>query len=385
VTLVGVATMLANVPAASRAAPPESLQSERVERPLLLLLNEGDALGVALARALEIELNDVDVGLEQLAMVPPRSLRDRIEAAEALVRAHEALGLIWIEPHADGIVIHLIVADAGMVRRSVTGVDDPSAAIETAAVIVRHFALDLLAGRPIGLTRFPAEEPRAARADQPATQPAQPVQPGEGPAPAPTPLLGDRGRLRLQAGYVGQTWVRERAWEHGVEVNLGWRFANGVHVGAGLAISPRFEVELVHPLTLEGDAIGVAQLRVRRYPVAAVVGYQWVWSGPRLALDAQLRAVGEVIERSVFDPANVIPTLAGPVRVIPALEPRLIFEYLAIPQLAVFVALGLRASLMRVDYSIEYVDEDGAVIGVERPFQPQLVAPVVLAGVDMFF
>jgi len=357
VTLVGVATMLANVPAASRAAPPESLQSERVERPLLLLLNEGDALGVALARALEIELNDVDVGLEQLAMVPPRSLRDRIEAAEALVRAHEALGLIWIEPHADGIVIHLIVADAGMVRRSVTGVDDPSAAIETAAVIVRHFALDLLAGRPIGLTRFPAEEPRAARADQPATQPAQPVQPGEGPAPAPTPLLGDRGRLRLQAGYVG----------------------------AGLAISPRFEVELVHPLTLEGDAIGVAQLRVRRYPVAAVVGYQWVWSGPRLALDAQLRAVGEVIERSVFDPANVIPTLAGPVRVIPALEPRLIFEYLAIPQLAVFVALGLRASLMRVDYSIEYVDEDGAVIGVERPFQPQLVAPVVLAGVDMFF
>ena len=376
-----VTLSLALWPSSSDAAPPPS--SEVDEHPTLLLMTEDDPLGAAVAQAVETELNDVDVQLEVLAMTPSLELRDRIEAGERLVREREALGLIWLESRDDGLVVHLVVAD-GMLRRPVVGLDDPSAAVETAAVIVRHFALDLLEGRPIGLTPF------ANKPNQPAAEPEpKPVydddlpfdEPDEQPRPRPpAPLLGDRGHFRLQAGYVGQPWIRERAWEHGVEINAGWRFAVGAHVEAGVAISPAYEAELEHPSNL-----GVAQLRVRRYPLALVAGYQHVWQRSRLALDAQLRVTAEVIARGVFDPSDITPQLDRPVVVVPALEPRLALDYLAIPQLALFVAVGVRTSLMRVDYRVSYVDESGTVVGEEQPLTPRIVAPVVLAGIDMYF
>jgi hypothetical protein len=110
-----------------------------------------------------------------------------------------------------------------------------------------------------------------------------------------------------------------------------------------------------------------------------------VWAKPRLGLDAQLRLVSEVIERGMFDPAEVTPRIDRPVLVVPAIEPRVVLDYLAIPQLAVFVAVGARTSLARWDYEVAYLDEGGAVIGRERPLRAKLFAPVVLAGLDMFF
>lgn len=381
----GLALSLVLAPAASRAAPPDTSSaaaSEVDELPVLLLMTEPDEFGDAVARAIATELNDVDVQLEAIAMTPEVELRDRIEAGERIVREREAIGLVWIEARSDGLVVHLVVADTGMLRRPIVGLDDRSGAIETAAVIVRHFALDLLAGRPIGLTRF-AREPQV---DEPEpTPPESAVELGDPDTPEPrpqpaAPLLGDRGHFRLLAAYVGQTWIRERAWENGVEVDAGWRFAKGVHIGLGVGFSPAFEAELVHPGNL-----GVAQLRVRRYPLAIAAGYQHVWQRPRLALDAQLRFVAEVVERGVFDPNGVTPQLDRPLVVVPALEPRIALDYLAIPQLAVFVAVGLRTSLVRVDYRVAYSDADGTVIGEEQALTPRIVAPVVLAGLDMYF
>lgn len=380
---------LALAPVRGHGSPPKDLPAEEgqsepiARRPLLLIMTEDDPLGSAVAEAIETELNDlevrVEVRLEPLAPLAAVELRERIELGERMVRERGALGLLWIETRDDGLVIHLVVADLGMLRRPVVGFDDPSAATETAAVIIRHFVLDLLAGRPIGLTGFPREAPIVEVtevepepvADEPGDTPS--VQP-------PAPLLDDRGHFRLQAGYVGQPWLRERAWEHGIEINAGWRFAVGAHIEAGLALSPAFAVELRHPGNL-----GAAQLRVRRYPVGLAIGYQHVWKRPRLALDAQLRIIAEVIERGVFDPNRITPQLDRPIHVVPALEPRLVLDYLAIPQLAVFVAVGVRTSLIRVDYQVSYVDEAGTVIANERPLTPRIVAPVVLAGVDMYF
>jgi hypothetical protein len=376
------AWFLALAPASERANAPEGAREQIAERPVLLLMTEDDELGAAVARAVETELNDVDVRLEELAMISAVELRDRIEAGERLVRERDALGLIWIEARADGLVVHLVVADAGMLRRPISGLDEPSAAVETAAVIVRHFALDLLEGRPVGLTPFPSDTPEPGEPVEPVEPVEQPPSDVTAPEPIPTPppLLDDRGHFRLQAGYVGQPWIRERAWEHGVEINAGWRFAVGAHLGAGVAVSPAFETELQHPGNL-----GVAQLRVRRVPVTVVAGYQHVWQRPRLALDAQLRVSTDVIVRGVFDPSNITPRLDRPVIVVPALEPRLVLDWLAIPQLAVFVAVGLRANLMRVEYRVNFVDESGTVVGEEEPLHPRMVAPVVLGGIDMYF
>lgn len=375
-----IAWWLALAPTIARAAPPDDATIVTDERPVLLVMTEQDELGTAVARAIETELNDVDVQLEVLAMISAVELRDRIEAGEQLVREREALGLVWIEARDDGLIVHLVVADVGMLRRPIIGLDPPSAAVETAAVITRHFALDLLEGRPIGLTRFPPE-PTPSEPEPPPIEPEPPPIDAPEPEPRPpAPLLDDRGHFRLQAGYVGQPWIRERAWEHGVEINAGWRFAVGAHVEAGVAISPGFAIELEHPGNL-----GVAQLRVRRYPLSIAAGWQHVWDRARLALDVQLRIVAEVIARGVFDPNDVTPRLDRPVVVVPALEPRLALDYLVIPQLVVFVAVGMRASLVRVDYRVSYVDGSGNVIGDEQPLHPRILAPVVLAGLDMYF
>jgi hypothetical protein len=381
--VISIAALLALTPAIAGADPPRDATIEIAAQPVLLIMTEDDELGAAVARAIDTELNDIEIRLEARSMSSAVELRERIEAGEALVRERDAIGLLWIEAGDDELVVFLVVAEVGMLRRPVVGLEDPDAAIEAAAIIVRHFALDLLAGRPIGLSPLPSRIP-----SDPSPEPTEP-EPERNPVTdtpppsaleQPTPLLVDRGHLRLQAGYVGQPWIRERSWEHGVEINAGWRFAVGAHVEAGVAITPAFELELKHPGNL-----GAAQLRVRRYPLALVVGYQRVWQRPRLALDAQLRVVGEIIERSVFDPNNITPQLDRPVHVVPALEPRLVFDYLVIPQLAVFAALGVRASLVSVDYQVLYVDGSGVVIADQQPLTPRIVSPVVLAGVDMYF
>ena len=375
--------------AAPGPEPDPAAQVPIEQRPLVLVMTDPDALGDAVARAVETELNDVDVRLEvghDGSWAAGLGLDDRIARAEALVRERDALGLIWIESRPDGLVVQLVVADAGMLRRPIIGLEDPAVAVETAAVIVRHLALDLLAGRPVGLTPrsvaslgheaavTPTPEPdtdgppTGTDADQPAT------------SLRPAPWLSDRGHFRVQAGYVGQTWIRERGWENGVEVDVGWRFAVGAHVGAGIGVGPAFEAELVHPGNL-----GVAQLRVRRYPVALLAGYQHVWDRHHLGLDVQLRVVAEVVARGVFDPAAITPQLDRPTVVVPALEPRVGLDYRVIPQLAVFAAVGVRSSLVRVDYRVAYTDELGEVVGQERPIQPRLVVPVVVLGLDMYF
>ncbi|PRP90538.1 hypothetical protein ENSA5_63410 [Enhygromyxa salina] len=351
-------------------------------------------LGAAVVRAVRVELNDVDVALESVAMVGAEELRGRIDAAEELIRERGALGLVWLEPRADGLVIHLVVADAGMLRRPVVGVDEPGAAVEAAAVIVRHFTTDLLAGRPIGLTRFPdrAEEGAEADAGEREDRGAGERRDGSAPVEAPpideaaprrpNPLERRGGSLRLQAGYVGQAWARERAWDSGAELALGWRSALGVHVGAGFALIPRFEATVVHP-----TVSGLMTYRVGRYPLSVFAGYQHLWARPGLALDFQLRVVAEFHERSATDPIGDvrIELSESNLRVIPALEPRLQIDYLPLPQLSVFAAVGLRAALVDVEYAVGYEVEGEPGGGAQtRVLRPNLVSPIVLLGVAVF-
>jgi hypothetical protein len=397
--LAGV-TALVGVAARAEAAPPSADAAEpRAEVPVLLLMSEDDELGEAVRRAVRIELNDVEVELEAVPMVETTQLRERIEASAALVREREAaLGLIWLEPREDGLVIYLVVGDEGMLRRPVVGVEEPRAAVEAAAVIVRHFTTDLLAGRPIGLTRV--EE--AAVGQQDAGQGEEPGvgQEGAGGPAAPVELpeqtpsdtgrdggelgaplrLDERGRLRFSAAYIGQAWAPQRAWDSGAELAIGWRTAHGAHFGARFAIVPRFEDTRAHP-----TVSGLVSYRVARYPLAFVAGYQHLWPGPRLALDASLAVITEFHQRSALDPIGDLRVeIDGPaLRVWPALEPRLRLDYLPLTQLSVFVALGLRVGLVDVAYGLRY-EQDGQGVGETVILQPNLVSPVVLVGLGVF-
>ena len=384
----GLATGLATEasaapPPAVGAGEPEPARGPGQAAPVLLVRVEGDDAGLAesLVRAVTTELNDVDVAV--VVVDAPGLAGDRLAGHDALIRSEGAIGMVTVAQAEGGLVLELVVPGAGMLRRPVIELDEPEAGIEAAAVIVRHFALDLIEGRPIALV--PSAAPRPAPSGE-GTSPRPPPTSDAGPEPSAEPpppkpyALGERGRLRIQVGYLGQAWLRERAWDNGGELGIGWRFAVGAHVGLAAGVGQAFAAELVHP-----DNRGVAQLRVRPYHVALAAGYQRVWARPRLALDAQLRVGVALLERGVFDPAAITPHLDRPLLAVPTVEPRLALEYLAIGPLGLFVAVGARASLARLDYRVDYVDTDGAVVASERPFTPRLVAPVVVAGLDMFF
>jgi hypothetical protein len=407
--VLGLASTPTQVASAAPPDAPTELDAAREQTPVLLLIADDSELGAEILRAVRIELNDVEVALEridqdalgdegdhsdqidQINSATPAELLARIDASEALVRERGALGLVWLEPRSDGLTIYLVVGDGGMLRRPVLGVDDPIAAVEAAAVIIRHFTTDLLAGRPIGLTRASVADRRPAAAPSTpstsstsatsSTSPtrAEPSSPERSPRHAHP--LPNRSYLRLQAAYIGQAWARERAWDSGAELSLGWRLRVGAHVGAGLALIPRFERTVSHP-----SVSGVMTYRVGRYPLSIVAGYQHVWTRPRLALDAQLRIVTELHQRRATDPIGGLSLeFGGPrLRVIPAIEPRVQLDYFPLAQLSLFVGLGLRVALIDTRYAVSYEDESGQALGETVVLQPNLVSPVVLVGVGVF-
>jgi hypothetical protein len=384
--VLGGPQLAAAAPPELQIEPPPDQQTEPLaevgeHKPVLLLAADNSELGAQILRAVRIELNDVDVGLEQIELATP-GLMARIEAGEVLVRERAALGLVWFERRPDGLTIYLVVGDGGMLRRPVLGVDEPVAAVEAAAVIIRHFTTDLIAGRPIGLTRFSADADAGhGRADAGGRPPVGPTATPSPPRAPQLQLLRERGYLRLQAAYVGQAWARERAWDSGAELSIGWRLAVGAHVGAAVALIPRFEHTFGHP-----TVSGVLTYRVNRYPLSLVAGYQHVWARSRLALDAQLRVVTELHHRRATDPIGELGLkFAGPtLRVIPAIEPRLQLDYLPLAQLSVFVALGLRVGLVDTVYAVSYEDDFGRALGQTVALQPNLVSPVVVVGVGVF-
>ncbi|KIG18210.1 hypothetical protein DB30_01714 [Enhygromyxa salina] len=353
--------------------------------PMLLLAADESELGAASLRAVRVELNDVEVTLERIDLDPAWDLPTKIAAGEALVRARAAVGLVWLEPRPDGLTIHLVVGDGGVLLRPVLGFDDRLAAIEAAAVIIRHLTTDLIAGRPIGLTRASAGtergDAREVKVDLDRADPVEPPDVAPPPPLTPTQQLRARGHVRLQAAYIGQAWARERAWDSGAELSLGWRSAPGAHVGAGVALIPRFERTVSHP-----TVSGVMTYRVARYPISLIAGYQHAWARSGVALDAQLRVVAELHQRRATDPIGDISLLFGgsKLRAIPAIEPRVQLDYVPLAQLSLFVALGLRVGLVDTRYSVSYADELGQPLGETVVLQPNLVSPVVAVGLAVY-
>lgn len=371
------------------------------ERPLILLMADDDELGRALRRAVRTELNDVVLRLEAVEMAGPSQLSERLRAAEALVAEREALGLVWVESAGEGggLVVYLVVADLGMLRRPIPGHEQASTTVETAAVVIRHYTTDLLAGRPIGLERFPDEgegedertgEGAKGEPEGTGRSPAE-AEPREGEAPAiedvATPadadpeLLAGRGRLRIRAAYLGETWARQRRWDSSAEFSVGWRLPMGLHLGLGAQVAAGYERVVEHPT----DS-GLAQLGVRRYPLAAVVGYQHLWAKPRLLLDAQLRVLATIIERRAVDPVGGASVeLDRPLRAAPALEPRVQLDWLAVPPVSIFVGLGLRVQLIDHVYILEQRDEDtGELLGSSEYLDTRVVSPTLVLGLGLF-
>lgn len=376
--LIALALVLASHSRIVEAAPPDP--SPVVEQPRLLLLSDESELAFPIERAIRTELNDVEVALDVMPLVHAYDLRDRIGVAEHEIAERGSLGAVWVEVSEDVLVVYLVVAEAGMVRRPIAG-ESRDATVEAAAVVIRHFTTELLEGRSIGLTRVDDVAP---------TKPEPEVEgPPEIDEPKPTSSdsespelwrLGARGRLRLQIGYFGHAWAPQLRWANGAELDVGWRTRKGVHVGAAYTVLAAYSDTVSHPT----DS-GVAAIVVRRYSPALVVGYQHVWDQPRVALDAQVRVITEVVERRASDPIGGLPVTIDPRLVVaPAIEPRLQVDWLFRPPLSLNLALGLRINTIDYTYGLTIEDAMGNVLGTDVYLTPNLIAPTVQIGLGVF-
>ncbi len=366
------------------------------ERPRLLVLTDESELGFASERVIRTELNDVPVELEVVGLTRAADLRDRIAAAERLVGEHDALGAVWIETSEAGFDVYLVVAEAGMVQRPIVAVEGQDAALEAAAVVVRYFATDLLEGRAIGLRPIPraASEVDAevdAGAPANAGQPGDPREAARSDSDVDTDTdseppertawrLDAHGRFRMQVGYAGQAYAPQQRWSSGAELLLGFRARVGAHLGVAYTLSPAFRAVIEHP-----TSSGVAEVALRRHPLALVVGYQHAWARPRLALDAQVRGLVELVQRQARDPLGSVPLALDPALVVvPAVEPRVQLDWIVLPPLSVFFSVGVRIHAIDYRHGLVLEDGEGEEIGRTLYLEPNLVSPTLAIGLSLF-
>ncbi len=376
-----VALVLASTLRSGRvdAAPPEPEPAQAADEPRVLLLSDESELAFAIARAIRTELNDVEVALEVIPLQRAVDLRDRVGVAEQSIAERAALGAVWVEVDDEVWVAYLVVAE-GSIHRSIVG-ESEAERIEAAAVVIRHLATELLEGRSIGLIPVEVEpevEPEPALepdgVDEPEPDAAidrQPVAPWR---------LGERARVRLQGGYVGQAWAPQRPWASGVELSAEVRLRVGVHVGVGYGVF----ASLTQPVR-RSTGLGVAEVVVRRFPAALVVGYQHVWDRSRVALDAQLRLSSEFVDRSATDllaerPLPIRPRLV----VVPVIEPRLQLDWLFRPPLSLNLALGLRVNTIDYSYGLDIADSSDNSVEHREYLGPYVVAPTLQIGLGVF-
>ncbi len=238
---------------------------------VLLVADDRDE---ALVTRVEGQVADLDVTLERERMAMPASpLPVQLVTARRLARSHDADVVVWFLRDESEVIVHVTnrAGDRVLVRRveASDGAMSASAAIESAAVIVRTAVRGLAAGGEIGVA-VAKEDPEPAKARATATADED---------------FGGVRPLRPSA-TVGWSGVLDGASDtghHGVSARLGvaggpWRFAIAMtHRPAVVMESPMATIDVERQtlgVVLGLDVAGGAQLRrVARWRVGAEIDF----------------------------------------------------------------------------------------------------------------
>ena len=242
-------------------------------RPVVVLAGDDDT--EALAERLEGQLSDLDVVVTVARASPgePGVAARAEEATAQAAGAHEAL-VIWAALRTSEPRVYLLDVDAQLLFSRALGAQEMgSAAIESAAVILRTAVQAALAGRPLGLPEAEAiaaettgEEvtPRPGPAPTTATaEPAPPEPPASEPAPDASteePAPGALAPLRIALGWRGEIDGASSAGAHGVWLDVALAVGPivlGLLVEAGIPVDvPSAEVHF--PLSRHAALLEVA-------------------------------------------------------------------------------------------------------------------------------
>lgn len=279
----------------------------RAEGPRPVLVLGGDPAAEVLTERLRGQLSDLDVVVAHVDGSPTEAtLAARADEATTCAQGREGALVVWADASPPDGHVYLLDVDAQLLfSRALGSLEMGSAAIESAAVVLRTAVQAALAGQPLGV---PEAEALAASA------PPAPAPSVDAPSPAPAPEAGiepgpataapaprDALALRLGLGWRGEIDGVSSAGAHGVFLDvaillgplvIGLRVDAGIPIDVqsadarfalsrhALVVEAAYRAELVDAFALEiGAGVGVAAYdRESALVSAGLIGTTTSWS-----------------------------------------------------------------------------------------------------------
>ncbi|MBK9032993.1 MAG: hypothetical protein IPL61_17265 [Myxococcales bacterium] len=277
----------------------------RADAPLRVLILADAAEDDVVARV-EGQVADLPVALARgPALAHAGALGAQLAAARTLARAEAADAVVWFVRDADGWIVHVADPAAGrlLVRRvdGGAGAMAASAALESAALVVRTALRGLAAGGEIGVAPEPVEAP----------------------APAPSPLAPAPVAERSTAGVAPFAPIATVGWRatidgdaaaghHGLTASLGVARARWQAALALAYLPPRTQASSLATIEVDRQELGVAVQRglvaSARWRVTATTAVSAVRFGR--ATTATAGALTATDDRATWT-AAIAPTLGA--------------------------------------------------------------------------
>jgi hypothetical protein len=283
-------------------------ESAAPSRTAVLLIAQGTPAAQKDAALAAIRSQMVDVPIRivvQETTIPRGDMRAVIDLAVELSVRNSAIGTFWVDLDHEGDLLLYLTEPQGsrlLVRRIRSPKGAEGAALEELGLITRYAVSALLEGGQIGMQPVPVAP----------TRPPAPPAAAETGADAPRTIGGEatRKRLRLGAGYSGESWLAELGWQNGVRAFASYELGRDSYVGVSYAWEA--------PLTFETNR---ASARLVRHPAELLFGAR-LPLGPvalageiALGLDAQVRSTTSSAQGLSKTPDETVLTVAVSPRV----------------------------------------------------------------------
>jgi hypothetical protein len=270
-----------------------------------------------IADAIELELADLPVQMVRSARPEPPEWEACLRVARTQAGERDAVAVLWWTRDDEHRLV-LYAFDPRRDRVEARAIDVGSAVAgvqaDALALVARGQVAALLKGHVAGseATVVPVVPPAVVR-----TRSA---------TPAPR-RAAPRDRVRASLGYEVHRYGGPVPWAHGAALELDVAWTRGIRFGVGFVALPPMRID--HPRVA---------LTLRRCPVVVHAAWRRRFRG--WAMEGGVSAIDDVTVRDVHAQMAGVRAVAGAPRSVFGVRPRLRFELLPWPHVALFAAVG---------------------------------------------
>lgn len=319
------------------------------ETRVILLVSEGSAAGLQtqIRPALEGQLQELNVRVIERENMTP-ALATSARQAPQIAAAGSALGVVWLDERAPGVVVYFYDAVGHhLYARQVDASGSPTSMAEEIAIVLRSAIGAVLDGNVIAMTEVPIP---------PAKELGEPVKPAPR-APPPARDGERRAQLRLGGSYVGTVFSRAAPFQHGAHAALALSFPSSPwYVGMGYTYFPA--------LHLVGRGV---RLQLDRHPGELVGGVELRVASAYVTVEGAV--IGDRLVRSATSDNAEVVTTSPSARWLWAISTRLGGSLGVTERVRLRANVGIELLLNRFDQVI--ADAAGNTTALSAPLLPR--------------